>query len=135
MTDFFHFVERFQRLGLQGLPACVHLFKGLDVYQLQQLSPDGMPYDVELLSGAALLFERERFLGLGGFNPVFGRGDFEDLELSRRWQQMGGRLQVVPSSRLTHLERQSITHTIDPMNQWRSVLNAWHAQQLQQDRL
>ena len=120
-------------MGVQGLPACVHLLKGLDVEQIEQLSPDGLPYDVDLLSGAALVFERDRFLGLGGFNPVFGRGDFEDLDLSRRWQQSGGRLQVVPSARLMHLERQSITHAVGPLTQWRAVLNAWQAQQLQQD--
>ena len=81
------------------------------------------------------MFERCRFLELGGFNPVFGRGDFEDLDFSFRWRQAGGRLQLVPSARLTHLERQSITHTVDPMAQWRAVLNAWQAQVLLADEL
>jgi len=47
-----------------------------------------------------------------------------------RWKQAGGRLQLVPSARLTHLERQSITHQQDPLTQWRGVLNAWQAKQL-----
>jgi len=119
-----------QPLGLGDLPACVHSLKGLDPQQLKALSPDGLPYDVELLSGAALMFERKRFLELGGFDPVFGRGDFEDLDFSLRWRQAGGRLQLVPSARLTHLERQSITHQQDPLTQWRGVLNAWQAKQL-----
>jgi len=119
-----------QPLGLRDLPACVHTLKGLDPAQVQALSPDGLPYDVELLSGAALMFERCRFLELGGFNPVFGRGDFEDLDFTLRWRQAGGRLQLVPRSRLTHLERQSITHVQNHMAQWRGLLNAWQAKAL-----
>ena len=119
-----------QPLGLRDLPACVHTLKGLDPAQVQALSPDDLPYDVELLSGAALMFERRRFLELGGFNPVFGRGDFEDLDFSLRWRQAGGRLQLVPRSRLTHLERQSITHVQNHMAQWRGLINAWQAKAL-----
>ena len=102
----------------------------MDPAGLKTLSPDGLPYDVELLSGAALMLKRLRFLELGGFNPVFGRGDFEDLEFSFRWKRAGGRLQVVPSSRLIHLERQSITHQDDSLAQWRGLLNAWQAKAL-----
>ena len=117
-------------LGIQDLPACIHSLKGLHPQQLEVLSPEGLPYEVALLSGAALMFERHRFLTLRGFDPVFGRGDFEDLEFSLRWRRAGGRLQLVPSARLTHLERQSITHQQDPLPQWRGLLNAWQAQQL-----
>ena len=124
-----------QPLGLLDLPACVHTLKGLDPSQLKTLSPDGLPYEVDLLSGAALMFERQRFLELGGFSPVFGRGDFEDLDFSIRWKRAGGRLQLVPSARLTHLERQSITHNVDPMAQWRAALNAWQAKNLCADEL
>ena len=122
-----------QPLGIGDLPACVHSLKGLDPAQLKALSPDGLPYDVDLLSGAALMFERHRFLEIGGFHPVFGRGDFEDLELSLRWRRSGGLLKLVPSARLTHLERQSITHEQDPLTQWRGLLNAWQAKQLCQE--
>ena len=118
-----------QPQGFGDLPACVHSLKGLDPAHLKDLSPNGFPYDVELLSGAALMFERQRFLELGGFDPVFGRGDFEDLELSLRWRRSGGFLQLDPSARLTHLERQSITHQQDPLTQWRALLNAWQAKQ------
>jgi len=37
---------------------------------------------------------------------------------------------VVPSARLTHLERQSITHDVDVLAQWRGVVNAWQAKDL-----
>lgn len=124
-----------QPLGLQNLPACLHSLKGLDPAQLKTLSPEGLPYEVELLSGAALMFERERFLEQGGFDPVFGRGDFEDMDFSIRWKRAGGHLQVVPSACLTHLERQSITHVVDPMAQWRGLLNAWQAKALSAEAL
>ena len=39
-----------------------------------------------------LMFERDRYLGMGGLDPSFGRGDFEDLELSQRWKQQQGDL-------------------------------------------
>jgi GT2 family glycosyltransferase len=119
-----------QPLGMQGLPACVHSLKGLDEAQLKQRYPEELPYEASVLSGAALMFDRERFLASGGFNPVFGRGDFEDLEFSLRWRRNGGRLMVVPSSRLIHLERQSITHDVDVLAQWRGVVNAWQAKNL-----
>ena len=58
------------------LPRCLHLLKGLDCSQLDQLTTDMRPYQVDALSGAALMFEKTRFLGTGGFDPIFGRGDF-----------------------------------------------------------
>ena len=112
------------------LPACHHPLKGLHLDQLQQLSPDGNPYRVEALSGAALLFERQHYLDLGGFDPVFGRGDFEDLELSLRWQRDSGDLWMVPEAVLTHLERQSFSRDQDILSQWRQVVNAWLAKEL-----
>ncbi len=119
-----------QPLGMQGLPACVHSLKGLDEAQLKQRYPEELPYEASVLSGAALMFEREQFLASGGFDPVFGRGDFEDLEFSLRWRRNGGRLMVVPSARLIHLERQSITHDVEVLAQWRGVVNAWQAKDL-----
>jgi GT2 family glycosyltransferase len=91
---------------------------------------EASPRDVSLLSGAALLFGREHFLALGGFDPAFGRGDFEDLELSLRWRRSMGPVQLELRSRLTHLERQSISREPDRLAQWRQRLNSWMAVQL-----
>jgi len=115
---------------LDGLPACVHPFKGLSMDQLPAEAFEASPRDVSLLSGAALLFGREHFLALGGFDPVFGRGDFEDLELSLRWRRSLGPVQLELRSRLTHLERQSISREPDRLAQWRQRLNSWMAMQL-----
>ena len=110
------------------LPRCLHSLKGLHCSQLDQLTTDMRPYQVEALSGAALMFEKTRFLGIGGFDPVFGRGDFEDLDLSLRWKKnFGAHLTLVPESRLVHLERQSFNSIENPLDEWRSLLNAWHA--------
>jgi hypothetical protein len=115
---------------LDGLPACIHPLKGLSIDMLISKSTAGLVKDVPLLSGAALLFERERFLELGGFDPVFGRGDFEDLELSLRWRRSMGSVQLDLGSRLIHLERQSISQEPDCLMQWRQRFNSWMAVQL-----
>ena len=111
-----------------SLPRCVHSLKGLDPSQLNELSANSSPYSVDALSGAALIFEKSRFLSIGGFQPVFGRGDFEDLELSLRWKRLyKSKLTIIPDSRLLHLERQSIDSQETPLSQWRLMLNAWFA--------
>ena len=122
-------VTEVQDNGSRGFPANIHPYKGLSVEALTQRYPDLNPFSVESLSAAMLLFERERFLGMGGFDPCFGRGDFEDLELSQRWKQLGD-LVVVPQSRLTHLERQSMDSGAEEPAAWRLQANAWLAMEL-----
>jgi GT2 family glycosyltransferase len=115
--------------GSLQLPINRHPLKGLHPDQLLEIYPHRDPFQVQSLSGAALMFHRDYFLALGGFDPVFGRGDFEDLELSLRWTREGGKLWMVPASQLVHLERQSISRELDPLAQWRGICNAWMAKQ------
>ena len=122
-------VTEVQDNGSRGFPANIHPYKGQAAEALEQRHPDLNPFSVESLSAAMLLFERERFLGMGGFDPCFGRGDFEDLELSQRWKQQGD-LMVVPQSRLTHLERQSMDSGAEEPAAWRLQANAWLAMEL-----
>ena len=77
-----------------------------------------------------LMFERERFLELGGFHPAFGRGDFEDLELSQRWSEHQGELWMVPQACLLHLERQSMGSGTEESDEWSLQANAWLAMEL-----
>ena len=119
-------VTEVQDNGCRGFPANIHPYKGLAVDALEQRDPELNPYSVESLSAAMLLFERQRFLEMGGFDPCFGRGDFEDLELSQRWRQQGD-LVVVPQSRLTLLERQSMDSGAEEPAAWRLQANAWLA--------
>lgn len=113
-----------------SLPTCSHPYKGLAFDQWSELHPTQVPHQVELLSGAALVCEQKKFIQSGGFDPVFGRCDFEDLEFSLRWQRLMGPCLIVPQSRMTHLERQSISCEPDQLASWRQVCNAWFAREL-----
>jgi len=55
-----------------------------------------------MLRGYAFLTRRRAFLDIGGFDPVFGRGYFEDYDLARRLCREGGITGVVPASVLPH---------------------------------
>jgi GT2 family glycosyltransferase len=54
------------------------------------------------LSGYAFLIRRSVFEGLGGFDPLYGRGYFEDTDLSRRILRAGHWLGVHPGATLHH---------------------------------
>jgi len=114
------------RLDNPALPACIHPGKGQQAALWPQLAA---PSSVEALSGAALLFQRQRWLALGGFEPVFGTGDFEDLELSLRWRRAGLPLLLASDVRLLHLEGQSLARQ-GLLAQWRTAANAWWARKL-----
>ena len=113
-----------------GLPVCIHPHKGLDLSQLSHIQATPTAYSTDALSGAALFFDRKTFLDLGGFDPAFGRGDFEDLEFSMRWKRRPAALLMVPSSKLIHLEGQSISRQPDLWASWRRGCNAWLAKEL-----
>jgi GT2 family glycosyltransferase len=113
-----------------GLPVCIHPHKGLDLSQLSHIQATATAYSADALSGAALFFDRKIFLDLGGFDPAFGSGDFEDLEFSLRWKRTQAELLMVPNSKLIHLEGQSICRKPDLWTSWRQGCNAWLAKEL-----
>ena len=82
------------------------------------------------VSGAVLAFQRDTFLHAGGFDPIFGRGDFEDLELSLRWKRLSGPLFQVHSASLYHIERQSMNVVESDLKEWRARFNALCAMRL-----
>jgi GT2 family glycosyltransferase len=63
--------------------------------------PPGPAYEEEVLAGMALVMRRERFLALGGFDPLFFFYN-EDFDASRRIRDAGGRLIRVPDARFHH---------------------------------
>lgn len=70
---------------------------------------DGLPhepYEVPMLTGAAICVRREVLDLVGGVPRVYGRGDFEDVLLSLALRERG-RLVVAPSVRWTHMEGSS----------------------------
>ncbi len=52
--------------------------------------------------GHAFLIRRATFITIGGFDLAFGRGYFEDLDLSRRLDQQGWRMGVHPNTYIHH---------------------------------
>lgn len=54
------------------------------------------------LQGHAFLIRREVFREAGGFDPAFGRGYYEDVDLGRRLDIRGWRLGVHPDAHIQH---------------------------------
>lgn len=54
------------------------------------------------LRGHAILIRRDIFQEVGGFDPVFGRGYYEDIDLGRRLDLLGWRFGVHPGARIYH---------------------------------
>jgi GT2 family glycosyltransferase len=54
------------------------------------------------LRGYAFLIRRDVFQKIGGFDPVFGRGYYEDIDLGRRLDLLGWRMGVHPSATIYH---------------------------------
>lgn len=107
------------------VPCNYHRMKGLDSNQLlHNLSSDDVLSESEALSGAMLAFRKEDYLDLGGFDPIFGRGDFEDLELSYRWKRRCGPLLLDPTARLNHIERQTMHIEGSDLSVMRAQFNA-----------
>ena len=88
-------------------------------------------YLVDSLTGACLMLRRDIIEELGGFNPLFGQGDFEDLEYSVRLKKAGYKLAIRSDICFTHLERQSYVQQVNPETQWQTWINSWLAEVLQ----
>jgi GT2 family glycosyltransferase len=54
------------------------------------------------LRGYAFLARRNVFKEIGGFDPTFGRGYYEDVDLGRRLDLQGWRVGVYPEARIEH---------------------------------
>lgn len=60
--------------------------------------------DADWVSGAALMIEASMFNDLGGFDPIFAPGYYEDTDLAFRVRARGKRTVVQPASVVVHLE-------------------------------
>lgn len=54
------------------------------------------------LGGYAFLIRREVFQQMGGFDTIFGRGYYEDVDLGRRLNQSGWRIGMHPDTHIYH---------------------------------
>ena len=112
------------------IPCNFHVLKGLHQTQLSLVDTVEPTQEPQAISGAVLAFRRGDFLNVGGFDPIFGRGDFEDLELSTRWKRLCGPLLQDASACLLHLERQSMHLVEADLGVWRGRFNALCAMRL-----
>jgi GT2 family glycosyltransferase len=92
-----------------------------------RLPSPGLPeaIDAPAITGACMVLSRDLALDLGGFDPDYLIGDFEDADLCRRIARRGLRCAVDTRARAYHLERQSQGDSAD---QWRrnvTLFNAW----------
>lgn len=94
---------RFDRGGfVHGMYVAEHPGKGLP-------PAEAGPIDaVAAVTGAMMMMRRNWFESLGGFDPAYVRGDFEDADLCLRSVEAGGGVGLVRSGSIRHLERQSI---------------------------
>jgi O-antigen biosynthesis protein len=60
--------------------------------------------EVDYVSGAALMISRRLFAALGGFDPRFAPGYYEDTDLAFAVRDAGFSVWVVPSSTVVHAE-------------------------------
>src|SRR6185295_20056634 len=68
----------------------------------------GEPRPVAAVSSACMMVERDRFLAAGGLSGRFtAAGPYEDADLAARLAAEGGRVFLLPRTRLYHLEGQS----------------------------
>ena len=65
---------------------------------------------VEAVTAALVGISRDMFGELGGFDPLFARGDFEDADLCLRAKTLGAEIRVHVRPGLYHFERQSFRH-------------------------
>lgn len=96
--------ERVQHLGIAFNPylATEHLYANF---------PAGHPAvsasrRLQAITGAAMLLPKDLFLAAGGFHEGYRNG-CEDLELCGRLRDMGKEVNIVPQSRIIHLESQT----------------------------
>lgn len=96
----------FKRAGeFDSLYLCQHPGKGLPA---PDLGGDIALRPADAVTGALMLVSKARFLGHGGFSSRYIGGDFEDADLCLALRAAGGRIGLVRSRTIFHLERQSI---------------------------
>jgi len=78
-----------------------HPKRGLDI------APQEVLLDIEAATGACLAVRREDLVQLRGMDEGFLIGDFEDSDLCLKLRDLRGRIVLLASTRLVHLERQS----------------------------
>ncbi len=91
---------------VHDLFAAEHPGKGLPPVPVDPDEP--MTIAVPAVTGAMMMIARDWYETLGGFDPGYVRGDFEDADLCMRSVAGGRPIGLVRSGGMRHLERQSL---------------------------
>lgn len=92
-------------------------------YSIEYDRPPHEATEVQLASGGASLINRQMFLALGGFDPLFRPGYSEDMDLSIRAWRAGWRIVYEPDSVVHHLGSVSMRKAFGPRLQLISERN------------
>ena len=89
------------------------------------LNDDGGLKRADAITGACIVMARWLALEMGGFDPAFPIGDFEDSDLCLRLRSRGLEVAVDMGVQLYHLERQSQAGSEKPWRMNLTMYNAW----------
>lgn len=98
-----------------------HYFKGMP----SQYAPANVERPVPGVTGACIVMPRALFMEIGGFDDGYVIGDYEDSDLCLKIARAGLGIVYVPSVQLYHLERQSISKSLDYTRGVASQHNSW----------
>lgn len=107
----------------QDMWICEHPFKGLSARLRPAVA--GLR-EVEAVTGACLMVNKERFKQVGGLDKNYILGDFEDSDLCLKLRIKGFKNYLMSDVSLYHLERQS--QNLFANNDWKTKLtiyNCW----------
>lgn len=98
-----------------------HYFKGMP----SRYAPANVERPVPGVTGACIVMPRALFMEVGGFDDSYVIGDYEDSDLCLKIARAGLGIVYVPSVQLYHLERQSISKSLDYTRGVASQHNSW----------
>jgi len=98
-----------------------HYFKGMP----SGYAPANVERPVPGVTGACIVMPRALFMEIGGFDDAYVIGDYEDSDLCLKIARAGLGIVYVPSVSLYHLERQSISKSLDYTRGVASQHNSW----------
>lgn len=120
-------------------------WRGVDPEELLQLSRLGPEVELEIFSlfglGGAIAVRRERFLALGGFDPLYRPFYHEDVDLGLSAWRRGWKVLVEPRSKVKHLDGGTIGRHYAPFRvkvarrrhrmlcSWKHAEGAWRSAQ------
>lgn len=92
---------------------------------LRPSPPAPVAREVVAVTGACIVLRRDLADDLGGFDPAYAIGDFEDADLCARIVDRGLKCVIDEQATLYHLERQSQGDHVEAWRANLTLLNAW----------